>query len=134
MARKLLLSPPHGARKATRGRCEIPEPGGRPGVKAIARGEGRAGCRRTNPSIIDKDKRDVVLGPPSANTKRWVSCRKAAVVLATRAGVISREEACERYALCPEELATWEAAFDQDGSAACGSRAFRITAGATGRP
>jgi hypothetical protein len=41
--------------------------------------------------------------------------RKAAVVAAMRAGVISREEACERYALSPEEFAAWEAAFDQHG-------------------
>jgi Protein of unknown function (DUF1153) len=64
---------------------------------------------------IDKDKADLVLGLPPAETKRWVSRRKAAVVLATRAGVISREQACERYALSPEELAAWEMAFDRHG-------------------
>jgi hypothetical protein len=71
---------------------------------------------------IDKDKTDLVLGLPPANTKRWVSRRKAAIVLATRAGVISREEAYERYALSPEELAAWEAAFEQHGI-----RSLRIT-------
>jgi hypothetical protein len=47
--------------------------------------------------VIDKDNSYFVLGLPPANTKRWVSRRKAAVVLATRAGVISREEGYERY-------------------------------------
>jgi|ERR1700730_13456964 Protein of unknown function (DUF1153) len=65
--------------------------------------------------VIDKDNSYFVLGLPPANTKRWVSRRKAAVVLATRAGVISREEGYERYALSPEELAAWDAAFDQHG-------------------
>jgi hypothetical protein len=74
------------------------------------------------PIAIDKDKRDLLLGLPPANTKRWVSRRKATVVLATRAGVISREEACARYALSREEIAAWEAAFDQDGV-----RGLRIT-------
>jgi hypothetical protein len=74
------------------------------------------------PIIVDKSKGNLLLGLPPANTKRWVSRRKAAVVLATRAGVISREEAYERYALSPEELAAWEAAFEQHGI-----RSLRIT-------
>lgn len=67
------------------------------------------------PVAIDKAKGDLGLCLPPADTKRWVPRRKAAVVAAMRAGVISREEACERHALSPEELAAWEAAFDQHG-------------------
>jgi hypothetical protein len=52
--------------------------------------------------------------PPSA-TARWSPRRKAAVVLAARSGIISREEAYRRYQLSPEELAAWEAALDQNG-------------------
>jgi hypothetical protein len=52
---------------------------------------------------------------PPAETKRWSSRRKAAVVIATRAGVLSRQEACERYMLSLEELAAWEAALDRNG-------------------
>lgn len=37
------------------------------------------------------------------------------MVTATRAGLISRKEACERYMLSPEELAAWEVKFDQNG-------------------
>ncbi len=56
---------------------------------------------------------DLELPPP--DMKRWSSRRKAAVVVATRTGVISRGEACRRYMLSDEELANWEAAFDRRG-------------------
>jgi Protein of unknown function (DUF1153) len=52
---------------------------------------------------------------PPADTKRWSPSRKAAVVAAARAGLISREEACSRYLLSAEELASWEKALDQNG-------------------
>ncbi len=74
------------------------------------------------PTVVDKDEKHLVLGLPPATTKRWVSRRKAAVVLATRAGVISREQACERYGVSPEELAAWEMAFDRHGI-----RGLRVT-------
>ena len=66
--------------------------------------------------LIDRGGRstpDLVLPPP--DTIRWSSRRKAAVVVATRAGVITREEACRRYTLSEEELAGWETAFDRNG-------------------
>jgi Protein of unknown function (DUF1153) len=52
---------------------------------------------------------------PPVDTKRWSPGRKAAVVAAARAGLISREEACQRYLLSAEELASWEKALDQNG-------------------
>jgi hypothetical protein len=52
---------------------------------------------------------------PAADTVRWSSRRKAAVVVATRLGVISRAEACQRYMLSDEELARWEVAYDRRG-------------------
>ena len=67
------------------------------------------------PMVTDKNKNELVLGLPPVNTRRWVSRRKTAVVRAIRGGVISREEAYERYMLSPEELAAWETAFDQYG-------------------
>jgi len=42
---------------------------------------------------------------PPSDTKRWSSRRKAAVVVATRAGALTRTEACQRYMLSDEELA-----------------------------
>ena len=56
---------------------------------------------------------DLVL--PSADTKRWSSRRKAAVIVAMRTGLITREQACERYLLSEEELDGWETAFDRRG-------------------
>jgi len=70
----------------------------------------------SNESVfIDKGKGRRGLSLPPADTQRWSFRRKAAVVIAMRAGVIAREEACERYILSPEELAAWEMAFDENG-------------------
>jgi hypothetical protein len=64
-------------------------------------------------STTSRDKADLVLPPPE--TKRWSSRRKAAILVAVRTGVITREEACQRYLLSEEELAGWEVAFDRSG-------------------
>ena len=53
------------------------------------------------------------LPPPS--TTRWVVRRKAEVVAAGNGGLLSGVEACERYALTPEEFATWQRAVDRSG-------------------
>ena len=45
---------------------------------------------------------------PPPDLRRWVSRRKAEVVLAVEGGLISMEEACRRYALTPEEFVSWE--------------------------
>src|SRR5437870_13624226 len=66
-------------------------------------------------NVIDGNESDLTLALPPAGTKRWSARRKAAVVISTRDGIISREEACERYMLSPEELAAWEAAFRENG-------------------
>jgi hypothetical protein len=56
---------------------------------------------------------DLVL--PPADTKRWSSRRKAAVIVAMRTGAITREQARERYLLSEEELAGWETALETRG-------------------
>lgn len=76
----------------------------------------------------------VVIGPdgspltladlPKPGTKRWVIRRKAEVVAAVRGGLISLEEACDRYALTTEEFISWQRAIDRHGMA--GLRATRI--------
>jgi hypothetical protein len=53
--------------------------------------------------------------PPSPNLKRWRPCDKAALVLALRAGTITRTTAYACYRLSEEELSRWEDAFDRDG-------------------
>jgi hypothetical protein len=52
---------------------------------------------------------------PPPDTRRWVASRKAAVVNAVEAGLISRRTALETYGLSEEELAEWEAAVGTHG-------------------
>lgn len=52
---------------------------------------------------------------PAADTQRWVVRRKAEVVAGVRAGLISLEEACRRYALSIEEFLSWEQLLDEYG-------------------
>src|ERR1700757_1381609 len=52
---------------------------------------------------------------PPADTKRWVTRRKAVIVNAVRTGVISLEEVCRRYELSVEEFFAWQRAIDTHG-------------------
>jgi hypothetical protein len=52
---------------------------------------------------------------PPPGTTRWVARRKRAVVHGVRAGLLSLEEAMERYGLSEEEFAGWEAAEARHG-------------------
>jgi len=61
---------------------------------------------------------------PPVSTKRWVIRRKAEVVAAVRGGLLSLEEACDRYTLTVEEFLNWQSAIDAHGLA--GLRTTRI--------
>jgi hypothetical protein len=61
---------------------------------------------------------------PSPTTRRWVIRRKAEVVAAVRGGLLSLEEACDRYTLTVEEFLSWQRSIDDHGLA--GLRATRI--------
>jgi len=61
---------------------------------------------------------------PSRSTKRWVIRRKAEVVAAVRGGLISLDEACERYQLTVDEFLSWQRSIDRHGLP--GLRATRI--------
>ncbi|MFM2130530.1 MAG: hypothetical protein RL477_2076 [Pseudomonadota bacterium] len=61
---------------------------------------------------------------PPSNTKRWVIRRKAEVVAGVRSGIISLEEACERYTLSIEEFLSWQRLIDSHGVR--GLRATRL--------
>ena len=52
---------------------------------------------------------------PPPDTKRWVVRRKAEVVAGVRAGLISIEEACERYSLSMEEFLSWQRMIESHG-------------------
>lgn len=59
---------------------------------------------------------------PPRETKRWVIRRKAEVVAAIQGGLLTIEEACERYRLTLEEYVCWERAVDRSGM-----RGLRVT-------
>jgi hypothetical protein len=52
---------------------------------------------------------------PPPTTRRWVASRKAAVVRAISAELITREEALKTYELSEEELDAWHVAVEQHG-------------------
>lgn len=55
---------------------------------------------------------------PPPDTKRWVASRKAAVVRGVLYGLLTQEEALERYALSDEEFTGWVVAITEHGPAA----------------
>jgi hypothetical protein len=61
---------------------------------------------------------------PPGDTERWVIRRKAEVVAAVRGGLLSLDEACDRYRLTSEEFLAWQKSIDQHGLA--GLRTTRI--------
>ncbi len=61
---------------------------------------------------------------PVAPMPRWVVRRKAMVVAAVNGGLLTVEEACERYRLTFEEFFSWHTAFDRHGLA--GLRTTRL--------
>ena len=52
---------------------------------------------------------------PPPGTSRWVVRRKAEVVAAVKGGLLTIDEACERYGLSFEEFASWQRAVDRNG-------------------
>lgn len=55
---------------------------------------------------------------PPPETIRWVASRKATVVKAVKYGLISRDEAKNRYSLSDDELDSWAMAVDKHGESA----------------
>ena len=61
---------------------------------------------------------------PPPGTERWVIRRKAEVVAAVRGGLLSFDDACERYGITSEEFLAWQKAIESHGMA--GLRTTRI--------
>jgi len=61
---------------------------------------------------------------PPRDTRRWVIRRKAQVVAAVSGGLISLDEACQRYKLTLEEFLSWQSSINTHGLA--GLRTTRI--------
>jgi hypothetical protein len=52
---------------------------------------------------------------PPANTQRWVIRRKAEVVAAVRGGLLTLDDACDRYRLTHDEFIAWQKAIERWG-------------------
>jgi hypothetical protein len=52
---------------------------------------------------------------PPPETKRWVIRRKAEVVAGVRNGLISLEDACNRYKLSVDEFLSWQRLIEEHG-------------------
>lgn len=52
---------------------------------------------------------------PPPDVRRWVTRRKAEVVAAISGGLLTIDQACQRYALTLEELTAWQRAVDRSG-------------------
>ena len=61
---------------------------------------------------------------PPDGTERWVIRRKAEVVAAVRGGLLTLDEACDRYRLTNEEFLGWQKSIERHGMA--GLRTTRI--------
>lgn len=67
-------------------------------------------------SVIGPDGERLTLADlPRPGTRRWVPRRKARVVAGVEGGLISRQDASERYALSEEEYESWKAALTRRG-------------------
>ncbi len=68
---------------------------------------GRRQARRGKTEQIEE------LPPPGLS--RWVIRRKAQVVQAVQAGLLSVEDVCKRYSVSAEEFEAWQRSFKQHG-------------------
>jgi hypothetical protein len=55
---------------------------------------------------------------PDSGTRRWVASRKAIVVKAVIHGLLTQDEAQERYGLSEEEFGLWRQAVEKHGEGA----------------
>ena len=61
---------------------------------------------------------------PTAAAVRWTTLRKAQVVAAVKGGLLTLDEACDRYGLAIEEFTGWQRALQRSGIA--GLRVTRL--------
>lgn len=52
---------------------------------------------------------------PAPSHSRWTIRRKAEVVAAVKGGLLTVEEACDRYSLADEEIVCWQRSVDRSG-------------------
>jgi hypothetical protein len=67
-------------------------------------------------AVVGPDGRPITLADlPTPGIKRWVTRRKAEVVAAVHGGLLSADDACDRYALTREEFSGWERLYERHG-------------------
>jgi hypothetical protein len=67
-------------------------------------------------AVVGPDGRTITLSDlPTPGIKRWVTSRKAEVVAAVHGGLLSAEDACDRYHLSREEFSGWERLYERHG-------------------
>jgi hypothetical protein len=62
---------------------------------------------------------------PPTDTRRWVASRKASVIKAVGAGLLTRAEALDQYSLSDDEFSEWETAVAEHGEAALKTTALQ---------
>jgi len=70
----------------------------------------------SNVAFINDDLREIFSDLPSSYATRWNAARKAAVVRAVRAGVLTFEKAKAIYRLSSAEFYSWQRLFDAEGA------------------
>ena len=74
------------------------------------------GFKRSMSYVVGPDGSPLTVAELAPNhTKRWSIRRKAEVVAAVRGGLLSLEDACQRYSLSVEEFLNWQRAIDRFG-------------------
>jgi hypothetical protein len=76
---------------------------------------GKAKAERQNYIVGPNGDVITVADLPKPSTTRWVIRRKAEVVLAVTSGLLTLDEACQRYRLTREEFFAWQAAIERHG-------------------
>jgi transposase-like protein len=82
-------------------------------------------CKNDSISAGSKVSATSLAALPPTNTTRWVASRKAAVVAAVQAGVLTVMEACRAYGLSHEEFAEWQRHYEAEGLKGLRARARR---------
>ena len=83
-------------------------------------------------TAVERQKEIDRLPPP--DTQRWVMRRKAQVVAAVRSGILTFDEACERYRLSQEEFKAWLDLLDHRTIAGLSSALLPCASYCTPRP
>jgi hypothetical protein len=70
----------------------------------------------TGEAVVGPDGRHITLSDlPPPGIQRWVTRRKAEVVAAVHGGLLSAEDACDRYESSKEEFSGWERLYERHG-------------------